>query len=150
MWCLSSWSSKFKYPNGPKKKKKRISPVQRLRKHPGWVLSSLSPLNMSIRKGTATRKKLNFKAIWWANISSLLFKFKFYPALKSISLANHYKAWLSSEPFYTSPKRLNSEIYFSRYLCFISQIIGILWWNSLSKLWTMCTQSGRWIITSGK
>lgn len=114
-------------------KKKKVSSVQRVRKYPAQCYHHFLLCNMSIRKSTAAKKKPNFKAIWWVNISSLLFKFNFYPALKSISLANHYKARLSEDPFCTSPKRLNSKIYFSRYLCFISQIVGILWkihfWN---------------------
>lgn len=70
----------------PKRTKtKQISPMQRVKHITAECCNHSLLWNMSIRTGTVSPKQLNFKAIWWVNISSVLPEFNFYPALKSIS-----------------------------------------------------------------
>lgn len=92
-----------------------------------------------------TQKRLNFKASWWVNISSLPFKFNSDPALKNTGHQSLSKALLSREPFLSllpQTKRLHCKInIFFHYLCCISRIIGTLWRNSLLEPLTVCMRS---------
>lgn len=73
---------------------------------------------MPIRKETATTpEKLNFKAIWWVNISSVLLHFKLYPAFKTLipGTATKHINVLGGFLFHmhTLKRRLNYKSYFS-------------------------------------
>lgn len=107
----------------PKRTKtKQISPMQRVKHITAECCNHSLLWNMSIRTGTVSPKQLNFKAIWWVNISSVLPEFNFYPALKSISHgALHNTTVLAA--FLSHTQRLHCQVdgfFFFFIICILS------------------------------